>query len=560
MKTQRDYQGWCIDGNDRFPGILPALDRHPSTIAVLATGLGKSFIMANVAKNWTRGNVLFLAHRIELLDQMADTLEPELGYRPTIEQAVRGMDEESMFGAGHVVVGSIQSMVSKRRLKKFRHHPFGLVCIDECHRATSPSYTNLLNQLRDMDANLKLLGVTATPNRTDATAMGLVFDSVAYHMDIAEGIDQGWLVDIHQKFAVVEDLDLSKIPVKKNEFGELDFKPAELESLLTQEGPLHSMSRPVLDLTVDGDQAIIFTASVMHAHMWAAVLNHYRPGCAAAIDGTMPKGDGQPRTEMVRKYKSGDLQFLLNFNIFTEGFDAPNTRLVVFGKPTKSKLSKTQMLGRCTRVLPGVVDGLLTPEARKDAIAGSAKPFATGLDFVKALDGTLTTCSDILGGNYDVDICKGADEIMGAKGGGNVQDALKKAKASMLLEAEEQRRQPLRKAIEGAKVSYYLGNLGPGEGTAPTTIAKGSRGGSTDSEVAALVNLGVEKNTAIGYSHKQAQVVMRKLRQQRCTIPQAKTLERYGYDPTDFNTYTATKQIQEIADAGWKRPHEAQNS
>lgn len=556
MKTQRDYQGWAIDGNDRFPGILPALRTHKSTLAVLATGLGKTFIISKIANGWTQGNVLCLAHRIELVDQMADTLAGELGYRPSVEQGPRGLDPDTLFAAGHVVVGSIQSMITEKRLRKFRRHPFGLIVIDEAHRATSPSYVRLVDRYRDLDPELRLLGVTATPNRTDGTAMGLVFDSVAFNMGIVDGIDSGWLVDIQQKFAVVEDLDLSKVPVTKNEFGEFDFKQADLEALLSQEGPLHAMSRPVLDCTAGGEQAIIFSASVSHAHLWAAVLNHYRPGCASAIDGTMLKGEGQPRTETVRRFKEGSLQFLLNFNIATEGFDAPRTALVIMGRPTKSLLVYTQMLGRCTRPLPGVVDGIPTPEGRKDAIAASAKPWATVLDFVGNSKHQVVTATDVLGGNYDVDVRDGADEIIGARGDarGNVLDALVKAKACMLLEAEEHRRRPLREAVKSVPLGYQLSDVSPFDGMAPVGAPKTSRGGATDSQVAALVGLGVAKETALAYTKRQASVVIDKLGRSRCTDRQARTLEKYGFDPADFNAQLASEQIQAIADNGWRWP------
>lgn len=554
MKSLRDYQGWAINGNAEYPGILPALDTHKSTLAVLATGLGKTVIIAKVVNEWRRGNVLCLAHRIELVDQMADTLAGELGYRPSVEQGPRGLDMDTMFAAGHVVIGSIQSMISEARIKKFSQHPFGLIVIDEAHRATTPSYVKLVDRYRELDPEVRLLGVTATPNRTDGTAMGLVFDSVAFNMGIVDGIDSGWLVDIHQKFAVVEELDLSKIPCVRNEFGEMDFKQGDLEELLSQEGPLHAMSRPVLDATAGGEQAIIFAASVSHAHLWAAVLNHYRPGCAAAIDGTMLKGEGQPRTEIVKRYKAGELQFLLNFNIATEGFDAPRTGLVIMGRPTKSLLVYTQMLGRCTRPLPGVVDGIVTPEGRKDSIGASEKPHATVLDFVGNSKHQVMTATDVLGGNYDVNVREGADDLIGARGSGNVRDALRKARACMLLESQEHRRRPLRDAVTGAQIGYQLVDADPFSGAGGGHDMATSRGGSTDAQVAALVNLGVERETALAYGKRQASAVIDSLKQKRCTGPQARTLRKYGFNPDEFNAARASEQIQAIADNGWRWP------
>lgn len=557
MKVLRDYQGHAIRGNERFHGALPALERYRSTLIVMATGLGKTVVIAKIAEGWTRGNVLCLAHRIELVDQMANTLAVELGYRPAVEQGPRGLDPDTLFAAGHIVVGSVQSMVTESRARKFRDHPFGLIIIDECHRATSRSYTRLIDRYRDLDPELKVLGVTATPKRTDGTALGLVFESLAFEMGIVDGIAAGWLVDIHQKFAVVEDLDLSKVSCTKNEFGEADFKQSELEELLSQEGPLHAMSRPVLDCTRNGEQAIVFAASVNHAHLWAAVLNHYRPGSAAAVDGAMPNAPDGQRQKIVQSYKRGELQFLLNFGIFTEGFDAPRTGYVVMGRPTKSLLVYQQMLGRCTRPLPGVVDGIDTAEGRKDAIAACAKPFATVIDFVGNSKHKLVTATDVLGGNFDVNVRGAADEIIGSRPSGraNVQDALCKARASLLLEAEEEKRRPIRSAIQGVQLGYRLGDVDPfgGQGRAAGAPAT-SRGGSTDGQVAALVNLGVDRDTALRFSKKQAGAVIDKLRLERCTSNQARTLRRFGFDPAEFNAEAASAQIQRIADNGWRWP------
>jgi hypothetical protein len=314
------------------------------------------------------------------------------------------------------------------------------------------------------------------------------------------------------------------------------------------------MSRPVLGCTENGEQAIIFTASVNHAHLWAAVLNHYRPGCAAAVDGTMGKGEGGERTEIMRRFKGGDLQFLLNFNIATEGFDAPRTAMVVMGRPTKSQLVYTQALGRCTRPLGGIVDGLETAEERKDAIALSDKPFATVLDFVGASRLGIVSASDVLGGNYDVDVRDLADDIVGASRNANVREALTKARASMLLAADEERRRPMRNAIGEVTLAYKLCDAGGVNGAAAGHVAPTGRGGSTDAQVAALVNLGVDQATALGYSKKQAGAVIDSLREKRCTTKQAKTLTKFGYDPAEFNVQSASEVIDEIAANGWRRP------
>jgi superfamily II DNA or RNA helicase len=97
MKTLRDYQKDAISGNHQFPGLKCSLEEYRSAILVMATGLGKTVVISKVASEWPPGNVLCLAHRIELLDQMADTLAPELGYRPSVEQGERGAAPDLLY-------------------------------------------------------------------------------------------------------------------------------------------------------------------------------------------------------------------------------------------------------------------------------------------------------------------------------------------------------------------------------------------------------------------------------------------------------------------------------
>ncbi len=538
MKELTDYQ------IDTVGAVRSDLETHASTIAVLATGLGKSVCVSKIAGEWP-GAVLILAHRIELVDQMAAHIGDELGYAPGIEQGERIVSPYTLLEKGKVVVASVQTMITPRRLKRYARHPFGLVIVDECHRATSASYAKLIDAYRVANPQCKVLGVTATPNRSDGTSMGLVFDSVAIERGIVWGIANGWLVDIRQKFAIVENLDLSKVKTAYNEFGERDFDRKQLEELLSQEGPLHAMSRPVLDSTPNGEQALIFASSVKHAHLWERVLNHYRPGCAVAIDGETPK---DYRLEKVNAYKEKRLQFLLNFNIFTEGFDAPATEYVVMGRPTKSALVYAQALGRCTRPLPGLVYGLGTPEARKDAIAASAKPWATVLDFVGAtrLAGAVTA-SDVLGGNYDIDIRATANEITGAKpdSSGHVLDSLEKARECLLLESEEQKRSAARDVIAATKVSYVLEDV-RGFNTPSRPAAASTHGGASDKTIESLLKMGVKHETAIGYSQKQAGAVLHSMRSKQPSVKQSALLRRNGYDPTQFNFWTAGAKISEI--------------
>ena len=95
-------------------------------------------------------------------------------------------------------------------MSKFDPQRFGVLIIDEAHHATSPSYRRVIDYYRTNPA-LKVLGVTATPDRADEEALGQVFQSVAFDYEVLDAIHDGWLVPIEQQMVHVEGLDYSSI-------------------------------------------------------------------------------------------------------------------------------------------------------------------------------------------------------------------------------------------------------------------------------------------------------------------------------------------------------------
>ncbi len=546
IKTLRDYQNECLAAIRReFAGGVA------STVAVLPTGMGKTVVLSRLASEWPHGNVLIVAHRIELLEQAADKLASELGFRPPIEQGQRGLTDEGMWSGGNIVIGSVATLRNLKRMEKYRRYPFGLVIVDECHHAIAASYRRVMESCVEFQPGCKFLGVTATPNRTDNAALGIVFQTSAYALNLRSAIECGWLVPINQEYIHLDEdaVDFSNLTLTRNKFGEADFPKEQLEAILTEENALHAMSKPILDKTEGGQKALIFNAGVAHAHMMAAVLNRYKPGSAAAVDG---KTDAIKRAEIVRDFSSGSLQYLLNFGVFTEGYDAPEVQFVVMARPTKSLSLYMQMLGRGTRPLPGVVDGFTGAAQRRASIAASGKPFMTCLDFVGNSRHKPASVIDALGGEYDVDVRALADKEIRAKGG-DVQKALDDAKVDMALMIDEKKR----KAIIAASVAYDSTKVDVFGNEAAPVASKSdvTRGGSTDQQIGILVSLGVQYETAAFYGRRQASAVIDNLGKTRCTAKQRNVLKKYGYD-CNIGMKEASKIIDRIAANGWKRPEE----
>lgn len=545
MKTPRPYQTAALDA------VLNQLQTYASTVVVLPTGLGKTVLAAKLIAGWERGNCLFLAHTRELIEQAADKLGAELGYRPGVEMNIQAVETDTIWQGGMTVVGSVQTMYGDRRLKKYSDHPFGLIVVDECHHATAATYKKVVGYFQAINPGVKVVGITATPNRADGTALGLMFESVAYQMSINDAVSQGWLAPVAQEYVVVDALSFDGVKTKKNEFGESDFNAAQLEEVLVQEEMLHKMAVPTLEKVGDR-RTLVFTATVRHAHELAAVLNRYKPSSAAALDGETPK---DVRKETVRDFAAGNLQFLCNCAVLTEGFDAPNCAAVVMGRPTKSLSLYTQMLGRGLRPLPGVVDGVADATDRRLAILTSAKPNCLVLDFVGNSQHKLASAYDVLGGNYDTETRDLArrEAQRERKDVGEVM-----AQAAALLALERQWKD--REHIRARQATYSAHGVDPfdadGRAVAGSDYTGPARGTATDSQVRLLVNLGVLPAVAERYSKRQAGAVIDSVAQTRCTVKQAATLRKHGIDPTGVGMDRASRIIDAIAANGWQRPEE----
>lgn len=539
----RPYQSAASDA------IFKEWQDNDSTLVVLPTGGGKTILFADVIRRVFPRRALVIAHREELIFQARDKIQRVTGLSADVEMGEYRSDG-GLFGSARVVVSTIQTQCSGGdgggRMAKFDPSQFGLLIIDEAHHATSPSYRRVIDYYRTNPA-LKVLGVTATPDRADEEALGQVFQSVAFDYEVLDAIHDGWLVPIEQQMVHVEGLDYSDVRTTAG-----DLNGGDLAAVMEAERNLQPMASASLAI-IGQRRALVFTSSVKAAEMTAEIFNRHRPNMAAWVCG---KTDRDERRGVLADFASGKVQVVCNCGVLTEGFDDPGVEVVIMGRPTKSRALYSQMVGRSTRPLPGVVDGPQTPEARKAAIAESAKPSCLVVDFVgNAGRHKLITSADILGGKVSEEALERAVKRVSAAGGPvNMTEALDEAEA----ELREQKRlvEAARRANLVAKARFTTQAVDPFDVLHLDPVkTRGWDAGRhlTEKQRSLLAKQGINPDRlSFAEARQLIAEIFRRWDGKLCSFKQAKVLRKYGYD-AEVSFAEASAIIDGLARNGWRR-------
>ena len=538
---------------DAVSNVHEAWKDHRSTLIVLPTGTGKTIVFSHIAGS-VRGRVMVIAHREELIAQAAQKIKAITGDEADVEMG-DFWASEGVFNRSRVVVSSVQTQNAggggNGRMSRFDPSQFDLLIIDEAHHATAPTYRRLIDHYRQ-NPNLKVLGVTATPDRADEVALGQVFESVAFDYELSDAIAHGWLVPVRQSAVYVEGLDYSSVRTTAG-----DLNGADLARILEYEETLHGIAHPTMEL-VGTRKSLVFAASVAHAERLAEIFNRHRPSCARFVCGETPKDE---RRDMFADYAVGKFQILVNVGVATEGFDDPSIDVVVMARPTKSRSLYAQMAGRGTRTLSDTVDGLESPEERKAAIAASAKPFVEVIDFVgNSGRHKLMTTADILGGKHSDAVVERARKKINEDADGQARDI-----EDILAEAEEElrrekEREMARRAGLRVQAKYSTNRVNPFDvlQVDPVTARGWDRAKQpSQKQLALLERNGVStKNLTFTNCSQLIGEIINRQNAGQCTYKQAKILARYGY-PATTTFEGASKIIDAVAKNGWRRPKEA---
>jgi superfamily II DNA or RNA helicase len=310
---------------------IDAMRRGGNEIALLPhpVGIGKTTTAIEDARRIGL-RTLFLAHTHELVDQALQR------FRELWPEATRSRLGDGSDDTAEVVVGTVQAM--RGRLGSFAPEHFGYVIIDEAHHATARSYQAVLRYLNPRF----LLGLTGTPERADGLNALEVFRTAAHRMDLETAVREGLLCDV-RCFRVETNVDLRSL-----RFNGTVYRQADLEQRVS----IPERNALVVDTyckIVRERRAVTFCVSVAHAKEMA------RRFTEAGVPAEAVSGEAgrEARAGILEAYRSGEVRVLCACDVLNEGWNAPETEVLLMARPTLSKVIYQQQLGRGMRTHPG---------------------------------------------------------------------------------------------------------------------------------------------------------------------------------------------------------------
>ena len=310
-------------------------------LIMFATGLGKSIVLAEVARDITEnhgGKVLLLADKVTLIEQLEVDMWPQLPASVPTRLWDGDRKPDSFEG---VTVATQQSVLSWIRKGKVLPQ-FDAILVDECHHAAAPSWIETINSL---DSN-RLLGVTATPWRGDQARITDVFGDPVKTMGIIEGIHGGFLADVDYKI-FMDDVNWESVNINT----ESRMSITDLNTRLFLPSRDEDMcGKIVQEWNKNGrQQAITFCRSIDHAERVSSLLTSMGMPSRAVHSRAIPQAE---RARHLMQFKAGEFSNLIGVEILNEGVDVPDVGMIVFVRVTHSRRIFIQQLGRGLRLTP----------------------------------------------------------------------------------------------------------------------------------------------------------------------------------------------------------------
>ena len=324
-----DYQ------EDMKERIEKALRLHRSVMAQMPTGTGKTYLLTAVIDSFVSNNpmkkVWIVAHRRELVSQIDETVRKFHSYSAS--------NASSLLSSVKAV--SIQWL--SKHYNEIEEEP-GMIVIDEAHHALAKTYKEMWERF----PKAKFLGLTATPCRLNGKGFTDLFDVLVQSWAVPEFISKGRLATYDFMSIKSDGVKQRLIDSLQKRGADGDYQNKEMDMLLNKKPSIERLYRSLEEFGKDR-KGIVYAINISHAQKITKLYQEHGVK-AIAIDSKTP---AMERQQDIEAFKKGDIQVLVNVDIFSEGFDCPDVEFVQLARPTLSLAKYLQMVGRGLRVAKG---------------------------------------------------------------------------------------------------------------------------------------------------------------------------------------------------------------
>lgn len=324
-----DYQE---DMKERIEGELRL---HRSVMAQMPTGTGKTYLLTAVIDSFVSNNpmekVWIVAHRRELVSQIDETVRKFHSYFAS--------NTSSLLSS--VKAMSIQWLM--RHYDEIEEEP-GMIVIDEAHHALAKTYKEMWERF----PKAKFLGLTATPCRLNGKGFTDLFDILVQSWSVPEFISKGRLATYDFVSIKSDGVTQQLIDSLQKRGADGDYQNKEMDMLLNKKPSIERLYQSLEEFGKDR-KGIVYAINISHAQKITKLYQEHGVK-AIAIDSKTPAVE---RQQDIEAFKKGDIQVLVNVDIFSEGFACPDVEFVQLARPTLSLAKYLQMVGRGLRVVKG---------------------------------------------------------------------------------------------------------------------------------------------------------------------------------------------------------------
>lgn len=304
-------------------------------ILISATGTGKTYLSAFDVQSFQPKRCLFIVHRLNIAEAAMNTYKTLLGLKYTYG-LYSGQHKEIN---ADFIFTTIQTLSQDHHLNKFFPSEFDYVIIDETHRAGANSYVKILNHFKPKF----LLGMTATPERTDHTDIFSLFDhNIAYEIRLHHALEENMLTEFH--YYGIQDFSIN---------GQIIDDKSDFRYLINEERINHIL-RAIKTYGCDNGiiRGLVFCSNIRECYELSRLFN-IRGYKAICLTGTDSEDVRKNAIERLESDDSNRLEYLFTVDIFNEGVDIPKVNQILMLRPTESAIIFVQQLGRGLRKSEG---------------------------------------------------------------------------------------------------------------------------------------------------------------------------------------------------------------